>query len=97
MIAFFSFKLIVAASFILDSVCDLESQPDFIAAGRLFSYLFIFWAIPAKIQIGGIEGMYFPEVLKKEHVKIPGIDQKKVEFPGVLKKISYRISMGLGF
>ena len=30
-------------------------------------------------------------------MKITGIDQKKVEFPGVLRKISYGIPMRLGF
>ena len=45
----------------------------------------------------GDEDMEFPGVLKKEHVKIPGVNLKRLEFPGVIKKKSCRISMGLGF
>ena len=41
--------------------------------------------------------MEFPVVLKKELVKIPGVNKKEVEFPGVFKKNSCRISMGLVF
>ena len=35
------------------------------------------WAISGKIQTGGIEGINFLGVLKKEHVGIPGINQKR--------------------
>ena len=41
--------------------------------------------------------MEFPVVLKKEHVEIPEVNWKKGEFPGVLKKNSCGISIGLGF
>ena len=87
-LAFFNLELIVAGSFVLETVGDLESQPAFIVAGRFFSDLFIFWAIPEKIQIGGIEDMQFPGVLKKEHVKILGINQKRSGFSnGVQEKL----------
>ena len=35
-----------------------------------------YWAIPEKIQTEGeeVEDMEFPEMLKKEHVEIPGIN-----------------------
>ena len=32
------------------------------------------WAIPQKIQTGGVEDMEFPRVLKKIHVEIPGVN-----------------------
>ena len=40
--------------------------------------------------------MGFQGVLKKEHVKIPGVNKKNPEFPGVHKKKSV-ISMDLAF
>ena len=32
------------------------------------------WAIPEKIQIGGVEEVDFPGVLKKKHVEIPVVN-----------------------
>ena len=40
--------------------------------------------------------MEFPGVLKKEHVKILGVNKKTPEFPGVYKKKSV-ISIDLAF
>ena len=46
-----------------------------------------------KNQTGGVEDMEFPGVLKT----FLGSIKKEVKFPGVLKKNSSGISMGLGF
>ena len=32
------------------------------------------WAIPEKIQTGGVEDMEFPEVSKKQHTEFPGVN-----------------------
>ena len=32
------------------------------------------WAIPEKIQTGGVEDMEFPGVSKKKHVEFPGFN-----------------------
>ena len=40
--------------------------------------------------------MEFTGLLKKEHVEIPGINEKQVEFLRVIKKTLCGISMGLG-
>ena len=41
--------------------------------------------------------MEFTGLLKKEHVEIPGVNEKQVEFLWVIKKKLCGISMGLGF
>ena len=53
-IAFFSLERIVAGSFVLETVADLEFKLAFVVAGCLF---FRPGAIPEKIQIEGIENM----------------------------------------
>ena len=45
------------------------------------------------MEAGGCEDIEFPEVLKKDHVEIPGSIKKEVEFPGLFKNNSYGISM----
>ena len=42
----------------------------------------------------GVGDKEFPGVLKRENIEIPGVNLK---FPGVFKKNSYGISIGLGF
>ena len=45
----------------------------------------------------GLRTWNFLEVLKEEHVEVPGSIKKEVEFPAVIKKKSCGISIGLGF
>ena len=36
-----------------------------------------------------VEGIDFPGILKKEHMEIPGVNSKEVEFQGVFMKNSW--------
>ena len=53
-------------------------------------------AIPEKIQTGRVEDMEFRDLINRMW-KFLGSIQKEVEFPGLIQKKSFGISMSLGF
>ena len=59
------------------------------------------WAIPEKMQTGegggGLRTWIFQGYCRKSMWKFQGYIKKEVGFPGMFKKKSFGISMGLGF